>query len=143
MRSSLRYLAFGFGMGAAGLFFLDPSSGHRRRRRIERRVRDMSHRMKGLCSDIAHSFELEVEVDNQTLCDRVRADMGHILRRAQDVEVDVDHGLVTLHGKIWDDEIEILIQGLERVPGVKEVRDFLTIRERQQQEERNGRSSHG
>jgi osmotically-inducible protein OsmY len=70
--------------------------------------------------------------------------MGHVLRQAHDVQVDVDHGLVTLHGKIWDDEIESLIQRLERVPGVKEVRDFLTIRERQhQEEEKSGRSSHG
>ena len=69
----------------------------------------------------------EVEVDDYTLVQRVRSHLGHRVQPARALQIDARRGVVTLSGPIISDELETLINCVERVPGVKGVRDQMSV----------------
>lgn len=143
----LYYFIFGFVAGMLGLLFFDPLSGARRRRlaarQVSRRWRDLSQRTQGLALQVSGLLaDAKLDVDNLTLIERVRAQLGRVLRSARDVQVEADRGVVTLRGQVWSDEIRPLIARVERIPGVKKVHEMLKVNERRM-EAGNETRSHG
>ena len=56
---------------------------------------------------------------------RVRAEMGHIVRYPHRVCVTADRGAIELSGCIGLDEKPILLETIDRVRGVRQIRDCL------------------
>lgn len=140
--SPRNFLLLGLGAGLAAAYFLDPRSGRARRVRVrdrslrfsrsavlyaERRMRDLSHRVRGRIYELKRQMQADVEVDDQTLLSRVRSEMGHAVSHSRALKVDVQHGNVVLSGPILSDELEALLHCVEKVPGVKSVLDRMDV----------------
>jgi BON domain-containing protein len=130
------------GIGAALMYFLDPDSGRRRRAlaveksaRLKRSalekqdalVRDALHRVNGTLAAIRARLKPAEPVDDGVLVERVRAAMGHIVGDPRAVEVRVHEGCVTLKGPVRQDEMGELVACAERVRGVREVDNRLSV----------------
>ena len=136
-------------LGALLMYFLDRSSGRRRRARVRDRfarvrrfvTRDVTRaaqrrgrRMQGVARGVRHdAAELiphrHEHVDDDTLVARVRSE---VLRRADvpagDIHVDVYEGCVTLRGQLdSDDDIHRVVERTRRVDGVTDVRSYLHL----------------
>jgi hypothetical protein len=144
-KSNTALLLIGATLGVLTAYILDPVSGRRRRSRMKdkgikvtrmavgtafRRVRDVSHRLRGKVYEINRDLRSSgVEVDDMTLLLRVRSQMGHEISHSRSLHVDVHRGTVILSGPVLAAEVERLIACVERVPGVKAVRDQLDVHE--------------
>jgi len=119
-----RWFAFlaGAVSGAAAMYLMDPNRGYPRRSRIRRAVR-------GFRRPRPVPISPWVPVPDDVLVDRVRARLGHVLRRMDHIEVAVADGRVTLMGAVWYDEVDRAVRCVASVPGVREVVDRLSVRE--------------
>jgi len=141
-KSRTGLILIGAGVGLVAAFLLDPVSGKRRRAQARdksvrltrnvleyagRRARVMRHRLKGTVYEIRRDFTAEVEVDDLTLVQRVRSQIGHQINHARSIQVEASRGAVILSGPVLYDEVEGLINRVERIPGVKSVEDRLDV----------------
>ncbi len=131
------------GLGAAFVYFYDPVSGRRRRalmrERANRTLHNAQHVLDGASRDLQNrSFGMMEElrsrlaaqkVDDDKLVRRVAAKLGHHMIRAKDVGITAEDGVVTLEGPILSTEIDAVIRAVQRIPGVREFRNQLTIHE--------------
>ncbi len=131
------------GIAAAFVYFYDPVSGKRRRtlmrERANRTVHDAQHFLDVASRDLQNrSFGIMEElrsrlagqkVDDDKLVRRVAARLGHHMMRAKDVGITAEDGVVTLEGPILSSEIDAVIRAIQRIPGVRELRNQLTIHE--------------
>ncbi len=62
------------------------------------------------------------------LIERVRSEMGHVIRYPHKVTVMAEAGVIHLSGVVLVDEKEALLRSISRVPGVLGVRDSLEER---------------
>ena len=69
----------------------------------------------------------EEPVDDAVLAERVRAAMGHVIGDPQAIEVRVHDGCVMLKGPAQQHEIGELVACAERVRGVREVDNRLSM----------------
>lgn len=128
-------LLTGLGLGAGLMYLLDPQQGRRRRAQTWDKVkkgtrrgtskvaalgRDAAHRTKGLAVRTTRKLKSETVTD-ETLKNRVRAEMGHHVTNASAVDVRVTQGQVTLLGPILEHEVDGLVSAVASVPGVREV----------------------
>src|SRR5579859_5821653 len=127
------------GLGAAGMYLLDPERGNARRcmlrdrtinatRRSWRRTRGattsvLDHTRGRLVEFLARM--LSVRPSDTVLVERVRAEMGHIIRHPHMVSVTADAGWVRLAGNVLPDEKEELVTAIAKVPGVFGLEDHL------------------
>lgn len=143
-KSRAGLILIGAGVGLVTAFLLDPVSGKRRRAQVRdksvrltrnaldyagRRVRVIRHRIKGTVYELRRDLSTEVEVDDLTLVQRVRSQLGHQINHARTIQVEANRGAVTLSGPVLFDEVEALVNCVERVPGVKSVEDRLDVHE--------------
>jgi uncharacterized membrane protein len=130
--------------GAAGMYLIDPSRGARRRGLIRDQLthaahktadgfdatrRDLSNRATGAWAGARHLFESS-DVPDHILVERVRAKLGRCVSHPHAIEVDADSGCITLRGKILNREVSHLLRAIGRIPGVKDIDDFLERHDR-------------
>lgn len=133
------YFMGGLALGVIGTLLMDPIQGARRRARIRdkgvrlshsamdmvsRRMRDMRNRTRGLYAEMRSRSR---EIDDQTLYERVRAELGHAVTSARSILTQVRDGVVTLSGRIPEGESEVLLSRLQKVKGVKDIVNQLEV----------------
>jgi osmotically-inducible protein OsmY len=129
--------------GAAGMYFHDPQAGRRRRalardrgtgavRELEHSARtagrDASNRMRGAMAEAKSHIEA-APVDDDTLHERIRAKLGHLLDRPSAVEVTVTGGHVTLSGEASDEDAAEVARYVAGMQGVSDVESRLASRD--------------
>lgn len=125
--------------GAAVMYFLDPQAGRRRRalardrgtgavRELEHSARtagrDASNRMRGAMAEAKSHMEA-APVDDDTLHERIRAKLGHLLDRPSAVEVEVEGGHVVLSGEASEEEAAEVARYVAGMQGVSDVESRL------------------
>ena len=137
--NGLMKVATVFAAGAAAMYFLDPETGRRRRamtrdkglaagrdlkenaRQASRRV---SNRAQGAASQMGSALESGMDdapVSDQKLEARIRSQLGHLVDRPADIEVEVNNGHVVLSGTASQDEVASLTRELAGIDGVADV----------------------
>jgi uncharacterized membrane protein len=142
--NALIRLAVTAAVGAAGMYWLDPQSGRRRRALARDKLassashlsegarigaRDLSYRARGAGAKVRSRFSHKVVTDD-VLAARVRAALGRAVSHSGAIDVLVGGGRVTLVGDILASEHEALLSTVRRVPGVMDVEDHLGVHER-------------
>lgn len=137
---SLSLLA-GIGIGAALMYFLDPSRGARRRNMtIDRAASTLRSRgrnamsvaqrarnhIAGSAAELQSRFHGETRDDDQLVA-RVRAELGHHVRHTGAIEVVAHDGCVILHGPALADEVVDIVQCVSSVHGVGRVENRLEV----------------
>jgi uncharacterized membrane protein len=138
--STLRSLS-GAAVTAAVMYWLDPSSGRRRRARFRDRLgsaardmraavgvgsRDLAHRLRGAAARTRSLFDADV-VDDPTLVERVRTCLGRTVAHPGALEVSAVEGRVILRGPILVQEYLQLMRAVAAVRGAREVVDQLDV----------------
>jgi hypothetical protein len=133
-------------LGAAGLgtrlmYLFDPETGTRRRALIRDTVarstnlteeaiattwRDARNRGRGLLASVPSLFERK-PVNDRVLVERVRSELGTLVRHPSSIEVTAENGHVTLSGPILSREVDHLLNRVQRVRGVTEVENRLEV----------------
>lgn len=130
-------LASGLALGSAGMYFLDPARGKRRRAVFrgkalqalkevrtgaETAAGDARNRMFGVIAETL-SLAGHREVSDEILVARIRAKLGHLVRYPALIEVKAEGGVVTLRGDVLESDAEKLPLAVAAVPGVVEVQN--------------------
>jgi osmotically-inducible protein OsmY len=127
------------GVGAGLMFLLDPQAGNRRRkllrdklRRFSRQAGDRASAWSEMAADHAQGFVAETtarlrdeQVDDRTLVERVRAELGRVMTHVRAVNVDAHNGHVTLRGDVLEHEAEAALAATRTTRGVRSVEDML------------------
>ena len=136
MNRALGYFGIA-GLGAAGMYLLDPTWGARRRGVVRDKLvhgaskssagagaaaRDMAHRMEGLLAETRARLRRE-EVSDAVLEARVRSALGRACSHPHAIEVTAREGRVTLRGPVLSAEANKLVTSVRSVRGVAEVVD--------------------
>jgi hypothetical protein len=140
MRGQEKLIA-GLIVGAGAMYLLDPDRGARRRALLRDRgvhlghklgdgfaatARDARNRSAGAAAELRSRFRHE-QVDDEILHDRVRSAIGRVTAHPGAIAVTVSQGRVTLTGDVLIDEVNHLIDRVEQVRGVSEVRNELAM----------------
>lgn len=136
-------------LGAAAIYLFDPTNGRGRRKMVAdkatrivndtgrafrqagRYATDMMNRGRGL----AHETRFRVhaaaqDVSPETLVQRVRSEMGHVVSNAGAITVVVDGDRnVTLTGNVPTAEVDRLLSTVHQVPGVNQVINRLDVQD--------------
>jgi osmotically-inducible protein OsmY len=141
MRRNNGALLLGVGIGALLMFYLDPNRGARRRALvrdkairagnsaaefIDDRRRDLGNRLEGVKARVRRMRTTEV-VDDVTLIERVRAQLGRYTTHAGNIDVKACDGEVTLCGRVDGREAKRVLRAVANVPGVCNVIDELDV----------------
>lgn len=136
-------LTAGLGAGAGLMYLYDPRRGRARRRRIierttgllhrdesriEKTGKDLLNRMRGVLADTATALSSEAHVPDETLVERVRSKIGHILENPHEVQVSARSGVVTIEGKLGHAQRRQLREEISAIPGVKRIEGHLAHR---------------
>ena len=138
-------LAFlgGVGVGALAMYFLDPTSGNRRRavtrdrvlkagrdtgEAIEGRAKDLANRAKGLAARTRARFETDTPSDD-VLAQRVRTALGRVISHPRTINISAKAGVVTLSGTVSEEETKGLSATVRGVQGVQDLVDQTEVRE--------------
>jgi hypothetical protein len=118
--------------GAILTYLFDPDRGRHRRaelrdktvkhvRHVHRRathlVGDALNRALGTFSEWRARVN-PVSVADEVLLERVRAELGHVVRQPRGIEVTVEEGIVRLRGRVLPDEKQAVVAALRHVPGI-------------------------
>jgi uncharacterized membrane protein len=135
------WLTVGMSAGLFTMYLLDPRSGRRRRARATAAVghgarqlregaealsHDLAHRSRGIAAEVRGRRRREAPSDD-TLHERVRAQLGRVCSHPAAVEVIVDDGIVELVGPALRGEARKMVKTARRVPGVIAVIDRLEV----------------
>jgi BON domain len=127
----------GVAAGAAGMYFLDPDRGRSRSTRVRAQLAKRGRQLQRRRDQVLR-YEAGVEeglrhpppgppVDDLTLVDRVKSELGHALPRER-VSLDVADGVLELRGELDSNaDIERLIDQVCAVPGVTSVVSLLHL----------------
>jgi len=123
------------------MYLYDPRMGRRRRavardklthmgRRIDDAVdvtsRDLTNRAVGLLAEVRSVFVSD-GVDDEVLAERVRAQLGGLVRHSRAIAVTAAHGRVSVSGPVLRDEVDPLLKGVTAVRGVCDVENHLDV----------------
>jgi hypothetical protein len=129
------------GVGAAVMYFLDPRLGRGRRNwagdkvlsatrqggyGASRWARYTSDRVRGLAHDARGRLAGFTPVDDRTLVERVRAQVGRAVHNAHAIRVTASEGVVTLEGPVLYHQAAPLVSIVRQVPGVRDVENALS-----------------
>lgn len=127
------------GAGAAGMYLCDPVLGRARRTALRDRTRHgmrVTHRWlltetlsvrnhaAGYVAEHRPALIVEQPPD-EVLVERIRSEMGHVLRHAHRVTVTARAGWVELRGHVLVGERRALMDAVRKVPGVHGIDDYL------------------
>jgi hypothetical protein len=131
--NSLTAMVTGAGLGCLAMYGLDPEMGRRRRAlardkmiKIQRKAgdaaaftaRDLKNRTLGTFAE-GKSLLAEGEISDEALAERVRAELGFLVRYPSFIDVQVHSGEVILTGDAFSDECGQLITGILSLRGVR------------------------
>jgi hypothetical protein len=140
MRNTLGLIG-ALGIGAAGMYLLDPDRGRRRRAIVRDKTmsltkglgdglgksrRDLANRTRGIIHDVSSMFR-SLDIDDDTLVERVRSRLGRCVTHPRAVHVSAADGVVTLGGVVPESEFDELIDAIESMPGVADVVNELEV----------------
>ncbi len=129
----------GAGIGAAAMYYFDPARGRYRRSLVANQLvhisrksrraagmtgRDLYNRARGTASVLRPTLT-SATADDDVIEARVRACLGRVVSHAASVHVEARDGVVRLSGPILENEVASLIDCVNRVHGVNEVRNEL------------------
>jgi osmotically-inducible protein OsmY len=143
-RGKVGIFAFGAWLGAAASYFLDPVTGHRRRkliadqaaaksrrgwRRGRRAARGVAAQLYGVTQRVQQRQQERKEFDDVTLAHKVESE---IFRHANvpkgQINVNAQQGIVQLRGEVPNsDMIDELVEKTRDVQGVREVENLLHL----------------
>jgi uncharacterized membrane protein len=127
--------------GVSAMYLLDPDRGARRRSLLRDQgihvghklgdglsatARDARNRTLGAAAELRARFRPD-QTDDEVLHDRVRSAIGRVVSHPSAINVTVTDGRVTLTGHVLADEVDDLIERVERVRSVTEVHNELEI----------------
>jgi uncharacterized membrane protein len=130
--------------GVAGMYYLDPRSGRRRRALLrdqmthalhqtvdafDTTIADARNRAMGLYS-VANSRLHSEQSDNEVLAERVRSKLGRVCSHPRAIRVACDDGSVILRGDILEHELSSVLRSVRHVAGVRKVIDELQLHKR-------------
>ncbi len=135
-------LAVAVACGAAAMYFLDPSSGRRRRAYLRDKavagrhgVADYANTRAKRAADHARGAIAGLRADwlagdasDVQVAERVRAALGRLVGRPRDIDVSVERGNVCLTGQVEEAERQALIDGVAALHGVHHVEDAMGAR---------------
>ncbi|WP_447980059.1 SRPBCC family protein [Candidatus Nitrospira bockiana] len=136
-------LLSGAGIGAGLMYILDPEGGNRRRALVRDKLsraanvtgealdttwRDVRNRATGVTARVQSVWHRE-DVSDATLVERVRSQLGFLVRHPGSIEVCADQGRVILSGPVLADEVDRLVSQVRNVRGVREVENRLEVHE--------------
>ena len=129
--------------GAALVYFLDPRNGRGRRtrakdqlraklRRTGQQVQQKASYVGGKVGGVAHTVTQpgdRAPADDKTLVDKIKSEvLGGADFEGHQVVVDAADGVVALRGELQrPEQIEDLEAAVRKVPGVREVENFLHL----------------
>jgi uncharacterized membrane protein len=128
-------------MGAAAMYYFDPSRGRYRRALVRDQLvhtshktlhglgvvgRDVRNRTAGTTAAVRALFDSS-PADDAVLADRVRAALGRVVTHPASIEVEARDGIVTLSGPILADEVPQLLSCVRAVRGVRDIEDRLEV----------------
>jgi gas vesicle protein len=135
-------------LGAAAIYLFDPTNGRTRRkmvgdqvtrivndtgrcmRRAGQYTQDVLNRSRGLAHEARSRFAGAADVSPETLMQRIRSQMGHVVSNAGAISVMVNNnGDVTLTGRVLGSELDSLLTTIQRVPGVNEIINRLDVQD--------------
>ena len=136
-------LSFLFGMaaGAALMYLFDPDRGAYRRnylrdksmryardtgRTLARQADYRAGQVKGALYEARNALASE-EVSDDTLRERIRAELGHCTTNAHGVIVEVSDGCVTLRGRVPAEEEDKVVAAVRAVRSVCDVDNQLSV----------------
>jgi hypothetical protein len=129
-------------VGAVLMYLLDPDRGIVRRTTLRDRTLhagrlgwrwirnssvDVMNRMRGMVVE-SRARMLWQRPSDTVLIERVRSEMGHVIRYPHKVTVTAEAGVIHLSGVVLVDEKGALLAAINRVPGVLGIRDSLEER---------------
>ncbi len=139
-------------LGAGAMYFLDPDRGRARRAWAGQKVNgilndtsrvfhqagqccaDMLNRTRGTAHELRHSVASGGPVSSEQLLQRVRSEMGHVVSRADQIQVMADaDGNVELTGRALASELDGLLTCVRRVSGVRQITNRLVVLDREDQ----------
>lgn len=144
--SKPKWFLSGAVLGSTLAFYLDPDRGRARRAQVrdrltrlendtrrysQRQVQHLRHRLQGLLARAQSSLVTE-KIDDETLYQRIRSELGRKVKNASAIEVDVHGGQITLKGEVEANEVHSLVFRLRRLRGVRHVHNELTVKPRAQ-----------
>lgn len=144
-----------FAAGAAAMYLLDPETGRRRRSLVRERTggaardvqdslraarRDAANRMRGRLAETESHLAAE-PVDDDTLHERIRAKLGHLMDRPSAVQVEVEGGRVVLSGEAPEDEAAALARYVAGMQGVADVENRLVENRLSAQQDASGQGA--
>ncbi len=128
---------------AAGMYWLDPVSGRRRRAELGQQLtsalgdlqravgvggRDLAHRAQGVAARTRAAMDREPVLD-AVLVERVRSRLGRAVSHPHAIEVTAQDGRVSLKGAVLAVEYPGLMRALWSVAGVRAIEDQLAVHE--------------
>lgn len=132
----------GLTVGATLMYLYDPDRGAHRRTLMRDKLRRTAHntrssinktwqqakdRLQGVRAE-ARGARAEEHIADDTLVQRVRSEIGHVVSHAHNVFVDALEGRVILSGVVEQDEIEKVVARARAVRGVRAVDNRLEVR---------------
>jgi len=133
-------------LGVGAMYFMDPTDGARRRAQfrdkflsafgrmatnLEKQGRNIWNRANGMMHEARSSFSNE-QVDDNTLTERVRAQIGRFADNAGAIEVQCVQGRTTLRGPIQASQLNRLLKGIRGIRGVSGIDNQLDVRTQSQ-----------
>src|SRR5262245_4455098 len=122
-------------LGVLAMYIFDPVAGRRRRAlgrdklvRLRHQAeeaarvtaRDLKNRILGSVAE-GRAALLEDRVNDAVLVERVRSNLGFLVRHPSSIEVQASDGRVILRGPVLVDEVQQLMQGVKSIRGVREM----------------------
>jgi len=136
-------LLTGVGAGAALAYLFDPAAGSRRRALARDKMtwathrtrdglgaaaKDLANRTKGIAAATRSRFASD-EVDDRTLAERVRSQLGRVSTHPRAIEIDAHDGAITLRGPILAREVDSVVEIAGGVRGVRSVTNAFEVYE--------------
>jgi hydrogenase maturation factor HypE len=132
-----------FAAGALAMYYLDSTTGRRRRALARDKIVGASHEaadfvegtgkhMLGRAKGVVATGNLDRVSSSQPQSDaqlreRVSGRMGHLVSHPRAIEVSVDQGVVRLSGQVIAKELDGLLSQLTDMPGVRKVHNALAV----------------
>jgi len=136
---SLTAMVTGAGLGCLAMYELDPEMGRRRRAlardkmiKMQRKAgeaaavtaRDLRNRSRGTLA-AGRARLTERPLPDEYLAERVRSEIGFLVRYPSFIDLRAAEGKVILGGHAFTDECEQLIEGVRAIRGVRDVENKL------------------
>jgi hypothetical protein len=154
-------LCNGLGIGALGMYFLDPLRGRYRRALVRDRgarwMHDAQHALSVGWRDLEHracgwlakrrSHLGSTPASDATLQSRVRSKLGRAVSHPRAIEVTAHQGRIRLSGHLLAGELSCVLDCVRNIPGVTEIDNALQVhddaRDQPQLQGSTGRHSAG